>query len=265
MSETISNPEYHHAFKIGYRLALQKRTLSHMPSYIRKDEALRAQFEKGWQQARDEMSAGVHFNKTGFIRHRIGWVIMTAIAGLATGYYIIQLNETVMPTLSAPSWMQNPPKTPPAPVQPNPNPIDLSQMPESEFGLLTNQERLSLTGFDLSEDYPLIANTPEKLDPQIQGYLTHQQQPIAQGTTLNKSIRQLRFEVELNSQIYPEITIRWLWQNKQVKHSLHQPKPLQSLVSDITLYSALQGNWRIEVLDQQGYLVYLYEFNFVQP
>lgn len=88
------NAHYHYAFKKGYRLALDGKPQSHMPSQIRQDSEMRAYFQMGWEQLHEELKNGEEDRQRTPWRQRAAWYLMMLLAGIGTASVMIsQKNE----------------------------------------------------------------------------------------------------------------------------------------------------------------------------
>lgn len=78
-----------HAFKKGYRLATENKTLNNLPSEIRYDRALREFSQLGWDQAQEEIAAGLEASQQVPWRQRLAWLIMMVLGGIVTATVLI--------------------------------------------------------------------------------------------------------------------------------------------------------------------------------
>ncbi|MDG6777085.1 DUF2914 domain-containing protein [Thiomicrorhabdus sp. zzn3] len=83
------NASHLHAFKKGYRLALEGKTINSAPSKIRYDRELRDFCQQGWEQAQTKMAETLEATQSKPWRSRIAWVVMMAIGGISTGLVLI--------------------------------------------------------------------------------------------------------------------------------------------------------------------------------
>lgn len=255
--------EHHHAFKQGYRSALLNRPLHAMPSYIRGNARLRQVFEQGWQEAKDELSAGQHYHKRPYLRHRATWIIMTAIAGVATAG--IMINEM---TLVQKESRQ---------IEPHHSSdiiIPLQALDhEHHFSLLDARERASLIALKYSEHQednnltfvPLQPIHPSSIQATLSLYSTQDvQQPLPSDEVIPKFIRSVTLKLHIQQSEHSLLKLNWLWQ-RRVIHSEHlnvMPLPF-TLQRDQALFSAWSGEWHIELLDPNDNVVYRYAFNYI--
>lgn len=83
-----------HAFKKGYRLATENKSLNNLPSEIRYDRALREYSQLGWDQAQEEIAAGLEASQQVPWRQRMAWLIMMVLGGIVTATVLINnINE----------------------------------------------------------------------------------------------------------------------------------------------------------------------------
>lgn len=83
------NAHHVHAFKRGYRLALEGKPLLNMPSTFRYDRTLREYFEQGWSQANEELEAGHQASLEKPWRSRIAWTVVIVIGSIATAVSMV--------------------------------------------------------------------------------------------------------------------------------------------------------------------------------
>jgi len=83
------NAHHVHAFKKGYRLALEGKPLTNMPSAFRYDRTLREYYEQGWSQATEELEAGYEESLNPPWRNRIAWLIVILIGSIVTAAGLI--------------------------------------------------------------------------------------------------------------------------------------------------------------------------------
>ncbi|MFA6700552.1 MAG: hypothetical protein WCS28_10340 [Thiomicrospira sp.] len=255
---TFQSSEHHHAFKQGYRAALLNRPLHAMPSYIRQRADLRQLFEQGWQEAKDELTAGTLYHKRPYLRHRVTWIVMTAIAGIATAALMIDdirfFSATSVSTIPVASTLNKP------------TPTD-----EADFSLLDPEQRRSLTALRNTIDnsaQPSTIPTQSLVDSHIAVTQTlsaasHPELDLDRNTVIPKYVRSLNLSLTIHNATTP-LTLRWTWRN-QLIHSeiLSQSQLSQPISRQISLFSAGIGIWQIELLDPSGNVVYRYEFNYI--
>lgn len=82
------------AFKKGYRLAMEGKPKTHMPSSIRRDPILRQYFQMGWEQLQEDASGNETEDPKTPLRTRFAWYLMMLLAGIGTAALMInQMNE----------------------------------------------------------------------------------------------------------------------------------------------------------------------------
>ncbi|MBE0493192.1 MAG: hypothetical protein IBX48_02520 [Thiomicrospira sp.] len=259
----LNSQEKHQAYKTGYRFGLKGRSLSHIPSQIRGNTQLRSLYDQGWQEAQQEMMAGDKYDKKNYIRHRVIWIVMTALAGIITAYLIIQNSQVDLP--DAPS-KQAAPVVKTSTLIPINTPADWESVDSSSLSLLSDQERLSLS--EVNQAHPVIPKQAVKpLNQEFKVSLyngDNAEQKFTAGAHLPKYVRQLILEVDTHDFNKPmALTIRWLWQRHLIQ-TQNWPAERSIIQSKQSLFSAQQGAWAIEILDPSGQLIYLYEFSYVQ-
>lgn len=272
MSDQSVDSHHHYAFTRGYRAALQSKRLTDMPSSIRRDAELRAMFEQGWQKAQDELQAGHQFNKTGHIRHRVSWITMTALAGVATGFLIISFADRTNKTISPLSFLSEKPSvSEPVINQVQPSKHTATQTNSGyvnstdtaiNLSLLSDDERESLNAVSVKDAYPYIERQPIKhtnLIIKIELLNANDQTVYPENAAIPKSTRTVNLNLELKPN-HSTITIRWLWDRKLIQQKTVNSGTKISLQQ--TLTGGWQGDWEIEILDDSGSVIYLYPFKY---
>lgn len=84
-----TNASHIYAFKKGYRLAMEGKPQSFMPSQIRHDAKMREYFQMGWEQFQQELANGAEEENKAPWRSRMAWLFMAVIAGLGTASLMI--------------------------------------------------------------------------------------------------------------------------------------------------------------------------------
>lgn len=259
--DPTTNPELkHYAFSRGYRAALQEKRLTDMPSGVRRSKILRNEYENGWQTAKAELVAGKQFNRTGYIRHRITWIVITAIAGLATAYLMIgsikfERSFQALPQLILGTAPNNKPAEIPIanPAKPF---TDLAD--DSSLDLFSTDERQTLASIQLEETFTsLPRQTVVKHDLSVQfALLDSSQQLEIVDKFVPKNIRNLT--ASFNFDQAQTFKVRWLWQRNLIQETTFNNTKI--IGDKIQLASAWQGEWEIELLDEIDQLLYLYQF-----
>lgn len=264
-SPDLNSQEKHQAYKTGYRFGLKGRSLSHIPSQIRGNTELRSLYDQGWQEAQQEMMAGNRYDKKNYIRHRLIWIVMTALAGIITAYLIIQNSQHRPASANHTTPAVNELKAPAFVA--NNHPASWEALADSaSLSLLSDQERESLS--QLNSTRPTIPKTQvSEVNPGLKVNLYNgfnQEQHYTTGEVLPKYVRQLILDVDTSGLTQPmNLTIRWLWQ-RQLMQTQTWPSHQSVIQSRQTLFSGQQGAWDIEILDPSDQVIYLYEFKYVQ-
>lgn len=83
-----------YAFKKGYRLAIDGKTVNQAPSNVRYDQNMRQYCLMGWEQAQEEMAAGIEASQKKPWRNRLAWFVVTVLGSIATATLLINnINE----------------------------------------------------------------------------------------------------------------------------------------------------------------------------
>jgi hypothetical protein len=89
-----TNASHIYAFKKGYRLAMEGKPQSFMPSQIRHDAKMREYFQMGWDQFQQELANGAEEENKAPWRSRMAWLFMAIIAGLGTASLMVAEMQT---------------------------------------------------------------------------------------------------------------------------------------------------------------------------
>lgn len=101
------NANHQYAFKKGYRLALEGKPLTSMPSSIRYNPEMREYFQMGWQQVQEEMALASQHVESPW-RHRLAWFFMMVIAGISTAALMIDSMQSQQLSKQTPETTQTP-------------------------------------------------------------------------------------------------------------------------------------------------------------
>lgn len=181
------NANHHYAFKKGYRLGMEGKPMTHMPSNIRHDAKMREYFQMGWEQYQEELSEAKENEAKPAWRSRFAWMFMMVFAGIGTATLMVNNMEAERKEQQAKiDGTYQPPK--PKTVEPSiettekiTRPGDfLAQNPaktasESEMDLALT-ESLSLI-----DDTPAI--TPQAIEPASQPANITEPIPLADAPT----------------------------------------------------------------------------------
>lgn len=197
------NAHHHYAFKKGYRLALDGKPLSHMPSQIKLDPKMRGYFQMGWEQLQEELKNGQEDQQRTPWRQRAAWYLMMLLAGIGTASLMISEK------MEAQQQQQ----------QKIDHPQDSAEKPP---GLVVSKpeitpESLSLTFDDPAaepqEDAVILPPQPEMNKPSLQkpdrklGLLTSQQRQDLQQTQKQHQQQSSAAQVDLSPVISSPIQV----------------------------------------------------------
>jgi hypothetical protein len=291
------NAKHLYAFKKGFRLAYEGKALTQAPSDIRYDPAARAFFEQGWEQAQTEMVAQIEAAKSASPwRQRVAWYVMLMLGGGATALGLIQniqqekqeaaaispapSSTLKTPPLATEKSQQATPETITAFEETSPQaPVEAESTAENSvqddknnlpLTLLTTQQRedLNLTHEQyLAEQSPRL--TAEKIvDSSIQieqAVLSAEVVDKEPGETFNnrvpKPVRQLYFFTQIKNGEGQTLYHRWIHNDREmalIPLTIHSN--LYRTWSSKRLTSAWQGQWRVEILNQDKAVIYRQNF-----
>jgi ribosome modulation factor len=258
------NPSFQHAFKKGYRLALDGKSMGSLPSEIRRDMELRQYFQLGWEQAQQDLAFNLQALHKPNWRARLGWFVILMLGGLSTGALMVNNVKTEQAQKTKP--------TDQATAQP---PQAAKPIEPSSLSLLSNAQREDLNASSQSQQQ--IITLP--LQPILPTHLhtatiikTHLEGAIAPNETLQsfkdhvpKHIRTVQFYSTLNQSTSISQTVYHRWRfNEQIiqtaEFKLSQPQ--QTLSSQQPLSNAWLGTWHIELLDAKQSVIFRHTFQF---
>lgn len=303
----IDNAHYHYAFKKGYRLALDGKPLSHMPSQIKQDPDMRGYFQLGWEQLQEELKNGQEDQQRTPWRQRAAWYLMMLLAGIGTASLMIsekmeaqqqQQQKIDHPQAAAekpPGLVVSKPEITPEslglktdihPVenenpqqQPEPEivkpPLPSEQTTLTDLGLLTSIQREDLE-LSQQQHQEQTSKARQALTPVVSSTIKVQHAQLGTGIqdkvlldplnhTVPKYIRKVAFLTQVAHANGQTLYHRWVY-NDQVmaKVALDIKSPLYRTWSTKQLTSAWEGDWRIEVLNEQQEVIFRHYFRFGQ-
>jgi len=186
------NAHYIHAFKKGYRLALEGKPLSNMPSSFRYDRTLRVYYEQGWSQANEELEAGYQASTAAPWRNRMAWFVVMIIGSIVTAIGLINgvhKEQAEQQALILSSQQTNPPLQ----LNSQPNPV-VPEPIEPSKGTIPLDPSKPLESLNLAKPNPV--ENESLLDPQG----TDIQSSNTQDSELTLLTDQQRNDLVLNQQ-----------------------------------------------------------------
>ncbi|PLA74226.1 hypothetical protein CYQ88_06825 [Hydrogenovibrio sp. SC-1] len=302
------NAHYHYAFKKGYRLALEGKPQSHMPSQIRQDREMRTYFQMGWEQLQEELKNGEEDQQRTPWRQRFAWYLMMILAGIGTASLMITQKQdaqqqqqqkidqpqtqvekepglvTSTPGITPESLSLKSHETQVATDKALVNPATESQpdvrqqqpvKPQQSLELLSDQQRQDLQ-LTRSQKQKQLNETQVKLSPVMSSSIKIRQAQLGQSvsnrqlvepveTVVPKYIRKLAFFTEIENAQNTTIYHRWVYQNQTMATvALKIESPVYRTWSTKQLTSAWEGNWHIDVLDENKNVIFRHHFRYIQ-
>ncbi len=263
------NIHFQHAFKKGYRMALEGKPFNSMPSLIRRDMEMRSYFQMGWEQAEEDIALSVEDGGQTDWRGRFAWGIMMLIGGISTTLLMLhnikdEQAEQKHLIAGIPAQTQNFSETVPSqqtpPLTNTATPEKITEKHELGLSLLSTAQRSDLEIYKAKEEQqqaeenvPLsaIINSDIKItNAVITSEIIERQPGIEFNTAIPKYIRELNFYTQIENANNQTISHRWLF-NNQILATI--PLKIKSdnyhTWSSKKMSSAWQGTWHIEVLD----------------
>ncbi len=247
------NIHLQYAFKTGYRLALEGKTMSSMPSAIRREMAMRDYFQQGWEQGHQDVSEGLLNNVQPCWKCRFIWGSIMILGGAATAYSIIYSYEKEQAQLAQQ-----------AQIQYDQAALATTHNPTSSLSLLSPQQRQDLQA-NLAEYQkqllppltPIIAS-PIKISAALSPSQIYLEQNIQISPEhIPKYIRNLNFLTNVKVSTPQTLYHRWRFENQAISTKTFYVKPPgNELISSQKMSSAWQGHWYIEVLNAQQEVIY---------
>mgnify|MGYP000362618547 CR=1 FL=1 len=273
------NIDHQHAFKKGYRMAIEGKRVTSMPSNIRRDMGMRDYFQQGWEQAIDDMTiASQEANKPEW-RKRFVWFMFMVIGGLATASLMIhdieerQAEQQALIDNDKKSVQTLPEETKPSKTvapQTNQDVQSPAEQYSPDLALLSSNQRndLVLTKQNQTAHTPIALNpifsSPITVNNAVISESIQDQTPVRILTNdIPKYIRKIYFYTEISHAKGQIIYHRWRT-NDQILATIELPITSDNFRtwSSKKLTSAWLGQWYLEVLDSQKNVIYRKTFNY---
>ena len=281
------NIHFQHAFKKGYRLALEGKSAGSMPSAIRRDMEMRSYFQLGWEQAEDDIALSVADSGKTDWRGRFAWGSMMLIGGISTTLLMlhnIQEEQVEQARLISGKPLQTeisvaqkiaiePEKTTLVLATHQAN--DSIQEQGLGLGLLSSAQRSDLAAYQqeqqqsVAEQIPLqaIMQSDIKVSKAVFTEQIIDREPVTIfATSIPKYVREIKFYTQISHANNQTLSHRWRF-NDQVLATI----PLEIKSDDYRTWSskkmssAWQGTWHVEVLDTNQAVIYRKSFNYGNP
>ncbi|HIE40629.1 MAG TPA: DUF2914 domain-containing protein [Thiomicrorhabdus sp.] len=244
------NIHFQYAFKTGYRLALEGKTMANMPSAVRRDFEMRDYFQRGWEQGHQDVSEGLLNSVKTCWKCRFLWGAVMVLGGVATAYSIIYSYEKEQAQIAQQSQLQRDQAT-----------SSTAASDEVKLSVLSPQQRMDLQA-NLAEQ----ANLPKPLPPltpvidspinittsQLSAQIKDNKSVNTLSDHVPKYIRTLHFLTQIEHANPQTIYHRWRFNNQYLStQSFTIEPPKSTLISTQKMSSAWQGRWDIEVLNSE--------------
>lgn len=248
------NLDHQHAYKRGYRLALEGKTLHSMPSTFKRDFTLRDYFQQGYNQAKEDLANSDMHGTPACLRCRFAWGFIMIIGSIATAYLIIHNYEKEQIELA----------------QARQQPLSQQQhyTPE-QLALLSEQQRQDLALIEAAQPKKLPPlSAPIKSDIIIhQAQLTtaiKDRQPVDSiSDSVSRYQREVTFYSDIQNATGQTLSHRWRF-NDQALATI--PFKISSdryrTWSTKKMSNAWIGQWHIEIIDNQQNVLYRHSFKY---
>ena len=270
------NIDHQYAFKKGYRMAIDGKRVTSMPSNIRRDMGMRDYFQQGWEQAVEDMSLAQELHNKPDWRSRFIWFAFMILGGIATASLMINNIESEIAAQQAlitgeQSNTSNQPASQKSIEQQNTTSSnDSNSNNEMPLSLLSKEQRADL---ELTQKQKAFVEKLE-LEPVIESTITilraELSQDIESRTPINilqnqvpKYIRKLNFFTEVSGANGQSIYHRWRTDTEilaTVKLEIESNQ--YKTWSSKRLSSAWLGQWYVEVLDSNQNVIYRKPFYY---
>jgi len=264
------NIHFQYAFKKGYRMAIDGKTMLSMPSNVRRDLQMRDYFQQGWEQAVEDMTEMQETQNQPQWRQRFIWLFFMLLAGAATAYLMIQNIESEK---AAQQGLLQPETTPSVEFQTKKNKNEVIAPETNQLSLLTSHQRKDLQQ-NQAQLAPLDKLTLEEItnssitviDSSISERIIDRTPSKSLGNFVPKYIRKVSFYTELQSEKEQQIYHRWRTETQVLATiELTIKKGKFRTWSSKKLSSAWQGKWFVEILDSNKHVIYRQSFNYGIP
>lgn len=270
------NIHFQYAFKTGYRMAIDGKRVTSMPSNIRRDMQMRDYFQQGWQQALEDISlAQQSINKPNW-RTRFIWFAFMLLGGIATASLMINNIESEIAAQQAVIKGENnqnqssQPTVMKAPAANQPVTQSRPVNPSSELSILTAEQRHDLVNTKVQEAMqtslplePIIAS-PIRISQAVFSEHVEARLPVnLLDNDIPKYIRQVFFFTQIKHANDQTLYHRWRTENQilaTVKLNIQSDN--FRTWSSKKLSSAWQGQWYVEVLDSNQQVIFRKSFYY---
>ncbi len=280
------NINFQHAFKKGYRMALEGKSPNNMPSLIRRDMEMRSYFQKGWEQAEEDIALSSENSGEKDWRGRFAWGIMMLIGGISTTLLMmhnIKEEQTEQARLIAGILPQNQntssTSTRTTPLQPttlSSNSSTAAENPKKvalDLGLLSSAQRTDLAAHQQEHNsqiniplQPIITSDIDISNAVLTSGIIDRKPGTEFNQSVPKYIREVYFYTQVEHANNQTISHRWIFNNQALATI-----PLEIKSDDYRTWSskkmssAWQGTWHVEVLNANQEVILRKSFVYGAP
>lgn len=262
------NIHFQHAFKKGYRMALDGKSATSMPSDIRRDIQLRDYFQQGWQQALEQVNLAQEINSKPNWKQRFIWISFMLLAGLATAMLMISNIEkeiaeqqAIIDGPTAKSIVQTSQIKPTIQIKSITTAQDLSLLSDAQRSDLQQTYQQSIKQTLVLE--PVQTSNHTVTNAVLSQSIMNVQAVNSFNDNIPKYVRELFFSHKVEEPFQQTIYHRWRTDTEILATIEANTSENSSLIwTSKKMSSAWQGQWYIEVLDSDKKVIERITFNY---
>ncbi|GKT13020.1 MAG: hypothetical protein ISEC1_P2014 [Thiomicrorhabdus sp.] len=250
------NLDYQHAFKRGYRLGLEGKLLNSMPNTFRQDLHKRDYFQQGWDQAKEDLIHSDMLGSPTCWRCRITWYVVMILGGLATAYLIIHKYDAEQAYLAQQAQRPNE-QTPSLSRTESLALLSVAQRADIE----KNQLELAKASQALPPITPIVKSDIKISNVVLSAAMENSAPSQPLQKQIPKYIREIYFFTQIENTNEQTLYHRWRYNNQYLATIPLTIKSTQRhFWSSKKMSSAWQGQWYIEVINEQQDVIYRQSF-----
>ncbi len=263
------NIHYQYAFKKGYRMAIDGKKVTSMPSDIRRDMMLRQYFQEGWEQAVEDVTLAQQEMKKPDWRHRFVWFAIMILGGLATAMHLIDRAEQEKAEQQAIIDAQSASQQATSSAQLDDKTV-LDTVPQMRLLSDAQHQDLKLNQQDIANkpaqplELEAVIVSPIKIAEAVISQSVENREPVSVlSEQVPKYVRSVSFFTVIDNANGEVIYHRWRTDN-EILATIELPikSDHYRTWSSKQMASAWQGQWYVEVLDSNQNVIYRTQFKY---